>query len=120
MVVILSLSYNINTDLRQYKEFDSVIYTDSEGNRIDTFVIFDTDRQSGLTHINHLNLKVPAAELELHQRSASGYANPMSDPLSFELFRQLKQKYVKLDQKESKRELMLYPDQGMKLLPKAS
>ncbi|HVW98883.1 MAG TPA: hypothetical protein VHA52_00350 [Candidatus Babeliaceae bacterium] len=105
--------------MRLYKENDSVIYTDSEGNRIDTFVIFDTDRQTGLTHINHLNLKVREADLELHTRSANGYAIPMSDPASFELFRQLKQKYVKLDN-QKKKEITLYPEQAMKLLPKAS
>ena len=105
--------------MRLYKENDSVIYTDSEGNRIDTFVIFDTDRQTGLTHINHLNLKVKASGLELHTRSANGYAIPMNDPVSFELFRQLKQKYVRLDN-QKKKEIALYPDQTMKLLPKAS
>lgn len=106
--------------MRQYKENDSVIYTDNEGNRIDTFVIFDTDRQTGLTHINHLNLKVREADLELHSRSANGYAIPMSDPASFELFRQLKQKYVQLEGKRQKKEITLYPNQNMKLLPKAS
>lgn len=104
--------------MRQYKEFDSVIYTDSEGNRIDTFVISETDR-NGLTHINHLNLKVTSADLELHPRSASGYAIPMSDPVSFELFRQLKEKYRKLDQ-QNKKEVALYPDQSINFLPKAS
>ena len=105
--------------MRLYKENDSVIYTDSEGNRIDTFVIFDTDRQTGLTHINHLNLKVKESDLELHMRSANGYAIPMNDPASFELFRQLKQKYIKFDNQQ-KKEVALYPDQAMKLLPKAS
>lgn len=106
--------------MRQYKENDSVIYTDNEGNRIDTFVIFDTDRQTGLTHINHLNLKVNTAQLELHSRSANGYAIPMNDPVSFELFRQLKHKYVKFDHSNKNKELTMYPDQGMKLLSKAS
>ena len=105
--------------MRLYKENDSVIYTDNEGNRIDTFVIFDTDRQTGLTHINLCNLKVHESDLALHSRSANGYAIPMSDPGSFELFRQLKQKYVTLDNKEQK-EITLYPTQSMKLLPKAS
>lgn len=104
--------------MRQYKEFDSVIYTDSEGNRIDTFVIFETDR-NGLTHINHLNLTVKSSDLELHPRSASGYAIPMNDPASFELFRQLNDKYVKLDQ-QNKKEVALYPNQSISFLPKAS
>ena len=40
-----------------YKANASVIFTDAAGRQIDTFVIFDTDRQTGLTHINHENLK---------------------------------------------------------------
>ena len=64
--------------MKHFKENDTVIYTDGEGNRFDTFVIFETDRLTGLTHINHLNLKVTDAELELHPRSLSDQI-PMDD-----------------------------------------
>jgi hypothetical protein len=83
--------------MKIYKENDSVIYTDKDGKRIDTFVIFDTDIQTGLTHINHFNLKVPVSDLELHPNSANGCQMPMNDSYSFELFKQLKEKYVNYD-----------------------
>lgn len=82
--------------MKHYKENDTVIYTDAEGNRVDTFVIFETDRLTGLTHINHLNLKVSDAQLALHPRSLTNQI-PMSDVYSFELFRQLKDKYNNID-----------------------
>jgi hypothetical protein len=108
--------------MRTYKENDSVIYTDSEGNRIDTFVIFNTDKHTGLTHINHQNLLVAGQALELHSRSASGHAIPMGDPASFELFRQLKQKFLKADRQQNETERSMYPYNlpGVKLLSKAS
>lgn len=82
--------------MKHYKENDIVIYTDGEGNRFDTFVIFETDRLTGLTHINHQNLKVTDEELELHPRSLTNEI-PMSDVYSFELFKQLKDKYSNID-----------------------
>lgn len=89
--------------MKIYKENDSVIYTDKDGKRIDTFVIFDTDIQTGLTHINHFNLKVPASDLELHPHSANGCQMPMKDSYSFELFKQLKEKYVNYDNMKQSR-----------------
>jgi len=87
--------------MKTYKENDTVIYTDKEGNRFDTFVIFDTDRKTGLTHINHYNLKVSANELELHPRSLTGNPMPFADPLSFMLFNKLKEKYSHIDKKKA-------------------
>ena len=83
--------------MKIYKENDTVIYTDSEGNRIDTFVIFETDPQTGLTHINHHNLTVGDEVLELHPRSTNGCTMPMNDSFSFELFKQLKEKFQQRD-----------------------
>ena len=78
--------------MKRYKENDLVIYQDSNGALIDTFVIFDTDRSTGLTHINHQNLKVRSYLLKLHP-AAKEQALPMADRYSFELFKQLKEKY---------------------------
>ena len=83
--------------MKTYKENDLVIYTDSEGKRYDTFVIFDTDELSGLTHINHYNLKVDLSSLVLHPRALKGNPIPMSDELSFNLFQQLKNKFIEKD-----------------------
>jgi hypothetical protein len=85
--------------MKHYKENDTVIYTDAEGKRFDTFVIFETDRVTGLTHINHLNLKVTDAELELHPRSLTNQI-PMGDVYSFELFKQLKDKFNTIDSRK--------------------
>jgi len=83
--------------MKIYKENDTVIYTDGEGKRIDTFVIFETDLQTGLTHINHDNLMVENERLELHPQSANGCTMPMTDSFSFELFKQLKEKFLQRD-----------------------
>jgi hypothetical protein len=85
--------------LKSYKENDSVIYTDNEGNRFDTFVIFDTNPQTGLTHINFRDLQVRAAALELHPHSTG---MPMKDPFSFALFWKLKKKYARFDRARKK------------------
>ena len=107
--------------MKTYQENDSVIYTDEQGNRIDTFVIFDTDRQTGLTHINHLNLKVDAGVLDLHPRSANGCTMPMGDSFSFELFKQLKEKFLNQDKINKTRAVTLYRDARIvKLLARAS
>jgi hypothetical protein len=107
--------------MRTYKENDSVIYTDEAGNRIDTFVIFDTDRKTGLTHINHLNLKVGIGALDLHPRSVNRCTMPMNDSFSFELFKQLKEKYVNHDQMKKTTAVTLYRDMRVvKPLAKAS
>ena len=83
--------------MKIYKENDTVIYTDKEGNCFDTFVIFDTDRNTGLTHINHENLRVEASLLKLHHSSLTGNTAPLADPLSFLLFNKLKEKYTRID-----------------------
>jgi len=107
--------------MKTYKENDSVIYTDEKGNRIDTFVIFDTDRKSGLTHINHLNLKVDGSKIELHPRSANGCSMPMNDSFSFELFKQLKEKFLNYDRKNKTGSIALYHNMRLvKQLAKAS
>jgi hypothetical protein len=84
--------------MQHYKENDTVIYTDKNGKRFDTFVIFDTDRETGLTHINHFNLKVSSSDLKLHPRSLTGNPAPLADPHSFLLFNKLKEKYAKIDE----------------------
>ncbi len=107
--------------MNTYKENDLVIYTDSEGNRIDTFVIFDTDTKTGLTHINHFNLKVKTGDLVMHPRAAKGNAIPMADMLSFNLFQQLKDKFTQRDQvKKTSQALVLYTPNTRALLAKAS
>jgi hypothetical protein len=84
--------------MQNYKENDTVIYTDANGKRFDTFVIFDTDRETGLTHINHYNLRVPSSSLKLHPRSLTGNPAPLADAHSFLLFNKLKEKYAKIDE----------------------
>jgi len=107
--------------MKKYKENDLVIYTDSNGRRIDTFVISDSDVTTGLTHINHSNLKVHPSTLELHPRSAIPGAIPMADPFSFELFSKLKEKYNRIDgEKSSGKSLILYRDNNLPPLARAS
>jgi hypothetical protein len=106
--------------MNTYKENDLVIYTDSKGNRFDTFVIFDTDTKTGLTHINHFNLKVKASELVLHPRSAAN-SIPLADPLSFNLFKQLKEKYTQRDAaRKTSKALILYTNNTRQVLANAS
>jgi hypothetical protein len=107
--------------MKTYKENESVIYTDEAGNRVDTFVIFNTDRQTGLTHINHLNLRVRTEMLDLHPRSANGCSMPMNDSFSFELFKQLKEKFLNYDKLKKTRDVSLYRGaRVIELLAKAS
>ena len=107
--------------MKTYKENDTVIYTDKEGNTFDTFVIFNTDRQTGLTHINHHNLKVPATCLELHPRSVNGCTMPMDDSFSFELFKQLKEKFINQDRIEYAKPIAAQRDiKVVELLARAS
>jgi hypothetical protein len=80
-----------------FKENASVIFTDSEGRQIDTFVIFDTDEVTGLTHINHLNLRVPAESLVVHSKTIGAHHMPLADAFSFEMLSKLKEKYAKID-----------------------
>lgn len=107
--------------MKKYKENDLVIYTDSEGKRIDTFVIFDSDPVTGLTHINHFNLKVIPSSLELHPRATMPGVIPMGDAFSFELFNKLKEKYNRIDgEKSSGKSLILYRDTNLPPLAQAS
>jgi len=105
--------------MKNFKENDVVIYTDREGNRFDTFVIFGNDIDSGLVHINHENLKVSPAFLELHPSAFSGNAMPFSDAYSFMLFNKLKEKYeIKAEEKEAA--TLYYKEPKKPLLAKAS
>jgi hypothetical protein len=105
--------------MKHYKENDIVIYTDGEGKKFDTFVIYETDRLTGLTHINHLNLKVTSAELELHPRSLTSEI-PMNDVYSFQLFKQLKEKYDDIDNRTSRKGMTVHRDIPTIKLAKAS
>ena len=83
--------------MNTYKANASVIYTDSNGKHIDTFVIFDTDTETGLTHINHENLKVSADHLKLHSKTVCDYHMPLTDAFSFEMLKKLREKYAVID-----------------------
>jgi hypothetical protein len=83
--------------MKNYKANASVIYTDSEGNKIDTFVIFDTNPKTGMTHINHQNLLVSAGQLELHAKTVGDYHMPLADAFSFEIIKKLREKYALAD-----------------------
>jgi len=91
--------------MRTFNEHDTVIYTDAEGRKIDTFVIFDTDTATGLTHINHENLKVPAESLVMHPKTIEKHHLPMNDAFSFEIFKKLKEKYEDKGNDAVRREL---------------
>ncbi|WP_374951079.1 hypothetical protein [Mucilaginibacter sp.] len=79
--------------MKRFNENETVIYTDEAGRLIDTFVVFDTDLETGITHINHMDLKVNAEKLQLHPTSIEKYNLPMGDAFSFEIFKKLKEKY---------------------------
>jgi len=83
--------------MKTYKANASVIYTDARGRKIDTFVIFDTDDHTGLTHINHENLKVSADQLQIHPKTACDYHMPLDDAFSFEMLKKLREKYAIID-----------------------
>jgi hypothetical protein len=91
--------------MQYYHQNASVIYTDDKGKQIDTFVIFDTDHQTGLTHINHENLKVPADRLALHAKTVCKYHLPINDAFSFEMIKKLRQKYADLDSRTRRKEV---------------
>lgn len=105
--------------MKNFNENASVIYTDKQGRKIDTFVIFETDPETGLTHINHENLKVPSSALRLHAKSVSKYHLPIKDAFSFEMLKKLREKYAALDSQPKIKEV---PGElsGMYLLAKAS
>jgi hypothetical protein len=103
--------------MQYYKANSSVIFTDADGRRIDTFVIFDTDPYTGLTHINHESLKVSAAQLQLHANTACDYHMPIADSFSFEMIRKLRDKYAAID---SAKTATVSKMQKMHVLAKAS
>lgn len=114
------LSFYVQTALtmKNFKENDVVIYTDKEGNRFDTFVIFGNDIDTGLVHINHENLKVSVNSLELHPNAFSGNAIPFADAYSFILFNKLKDKY---ENRSTEKEVEpLHKEPKKPLLAKAS
>jgi hypothetical protein len=88
-----------------FKENDRVVFTDKQGQKIDTFVIFDTDTETGLTHINYKNLLVGQQQLRQHPQAIPGFHLPLSDAFSFEILQKLKAKdrttgkvdYLKID-----------------------
>jgi hypothetical protein len=90
--------------MQYYHQNASVVYTDKEGRKIDTFVIFDTDPTTGLTHINHENLQVPADMLTLHAKTVCKYHLPIEDAFSFEMIKKLRNKYADIDSRQSTKE----------------
>ena len=96
--------------MKKFNEHDTVIYTDTEGQQIDTFVIYDTDPLTGLTHINYNNLKVADDFLKVHPKTAvEKYHLPMNDAFSFEIFKKLKEKFDDTENQAIRRELKVEP-----------
>ncbi|MFD2144495.1 hypothetical protein [Mucilaginibacter antarcticus] len=91
--------------MQHYHQNASVVYTDREGKQIDTFVIFDTDNKTGLTHINHENLVVSADQLKLHQKTVGKYHLPIEDAFSFEMLKKLRNKYKAIDNRPAIKEV---------------
>ena len=83
--------------MTHFKENASVIFTDQNGKKFDTYVIFDTDEVTGLTQINHENMRVPASSLVLHDKTVCQYHMPLQDAFSFEMLSKLKEKYRQVD-----------------------
>lgn len=83
--------------MKTFKEHDSVVYTDAVGNKIDTFVVYETDNETGLTHINHMDLLVPVNQLQLHPKTLQSNHVPVCDTISFEILKKLKAKYTDND-----------------------
>jgi hypothetical protein len=87
--------------MKTFKENDSVVYTDDSGRKIDTFVIFETDKTTGLTHINYKNLTVSTHCLKQHPCRVPGHNLPIKDAFSFEIIRKLKEKYADIGEVNS-------------------
>ena|ERR1700761_5388860 len=94
--------------MNNFKADASVIFTADDGRRIDTFVIFDTDTSTGLTHIDHENLKVPAEALTLHSKTVCASHLPIGDAFSFEMIRKLREKYQAIDAGEDIKQPDMY------------
>jgi hypothetical protein len=99
--------------MKTFNEHELVVYIDAGGRLIDTFVVFDTDNVTGLTHINHMNLKVPSETLQLHPATIAKYNLPMQDAFSFEIFKKLKEKHIEPGMPTAKSTLKAAP--GYKL-----
>ncbi|MES2426338.1 MAG: hypothetical protein V4560_05165 [Bacteroidota bacterium] len=97
IVLVFNLIEKENIIMQHYHQNASVIYTDRKGRQIDTFVVFDTDSETGLTHINHENLTVPARQLKLHAKTVCQYHLPIDDAFSFEIIKKLRDKYAEID-----------------------
>lgn len=95
--------------MKRFNEHDTVVYKDAAGRLVDTFVIYDTDPLTGLTHINHENLKVPAEALTIHPRTIEKHHLPMNDAFSFEIFKKLKEKYDNKENDAIRRPLKVTP-----------
>jgi hypothetical protein len=106
--------------MKRFNEDATVIYTDPEGNKIDTFVVFETDGLTGLTHINYMDMKVPAETLELHAITVGKFHLPMADAFSFEIFKKLKEKYGQNDTPAIQRDLKTPEISVISLMAKAS
>lgn len=107
--------------MKKFTENASVIYTDNDGNKIDTFVIFDTDELTGLTHINYENRRVSVESLVLHSKTVGLYHMPLDDAFSFQMLSMLKEKYFKKD--TERKTLHMQPEKqagNMYLLANAS
>ncbi|EHQ30423.1 hypothetical protein [Mucilaginibacter paludis] len=102
-----------------FKEHESVVYTDAEGNMIDTFVVYDTDAKTGLTHINHMDMLVPLNQLQLHPKSLESNHVPVRDAFSFEILKKLKAKYTDHDV-ELKAKIITKPAMAIYSYSKAS
>ena len=105
--------------MKRFNENETVIYTDEKGRMIDTFVVFETDDATGLTHINHEDLKVHVNSLQLHPNSIQKYNLPMDDAFSFEIFKRLKEKYGQKGKPTINRDLQM-DKSPLHLLAKAS
>lgn len=88
----------------------TVVFKDEQGKLIDTFVLFDTDPETGYTHINYQNLKVSADDLVLHSKTVGKYHMPMGDAFSFEIFKKLREKHGKPQQNALYREMRVKPE----------
>ncbi|MGV8878457.1 MAG: hypothetical protein ACOH2A_05450 [Sphingobacteriaceae bacterium] len=97
--------------MKNYKENDRVIYIDDNGLRHETFVIFDTEKRTGLTHIDYANLRVKEDQLKLLFHSSDWNHRPIQDPLSFELFKYLKRQYLVFEHIRNSATAVLISDQ---------
>ena len=72
--------------MKTFKENDRLIYTDSQGTKIDIFAVFDTDKRTGMTHINHKNLEVSKDLLKPHPHPIPGAYIPVKTPSVLRFF----------------------------------